>query len=353
VDGGREESVTPVPGTPLFLSVVIIANDRRAYLRTAVSSVLAQDLERSAYEIIVVKGFEDAALDAFLRDAQITTVSLGGSSAQLWVAGLRACRGDVIFFLDDDDVFEPGKLRAVRAEFEADPTLGYYRNLFRLIGSDGTALRPEQLRPFGLQTPRLTTRIRLTDIEKEAKVGTLAGTFPDFTTSTIALRRSFAETVLPLLAEIRWMSPTAMFVAALGTEYTLLLDPRVLTCYRLHGLNSSFGGEATGSERTERLLVDVRRREPEYLSMRRFVADRGRPWLVRELDARLLMNRLTLAFRGDGSGRGDVLRVLARLSRLTDTFAVRDSSSYLVCGVLFAFSPALAQSMYYGQLPNH
>jgi glycosyltransferase involved in cell wall biosynthesis len=345
--------VTAEPGTPLFLSVIVIASERRVYLQTAVSSVLAQDLERSAYEIVVVKGFQDESIDSFLRQARVVTLSLRGSSAQLWVAGVRACRGDVILFLDDDDVFETGKLRAVKEEFEADPTLGYYRNLFRLIGSDGNPLRPEQLRPFGLQTPQSKTRVRLTDVEKESKVGTLAGTFPDFTTSTIALRRPFAEAVLPLLEEIRWMSPTAMLVAALGTEYTILLDPRVLTCYRLHGLNISFGGEATGSERTERLLVDVRRREPEYLSMRRFIANRGRPWLVRELDARLLMNRLTLAFRGDGSRRGDVLRVLAQLTRLTDTFAVRDSSSYLACGVLFAISPALAQSLYYGQLPTH
>ncbi|MGC8544043.1 MAG: glycosyltransferase, partial [Vulcanisaeta sp.] len=46
-----------------FISVVITAYNRREFLKYAVKSVINQTLDKSLYEIIVVKNFRDPEVD--------------------------------------------------------------------------------------------------------------------------------------------------------------------------------------------------------------------------------------------------------------------------------------------------
>jgi glycosyltransferase involved in cell wall biosynthesis len=97
------------------VSVVITVHNRADSLRAAVASVLAQTREPD--EIVIV---DDASTEpvtaetAGSNDGRIRIIRLddnrGASGARM--VGIEAARGDLIAFLDSDDVFLPGKLDA-------------------------------------------------------------------------------------------------------------------------------------------------------------------------------------------------------------------------------------------------
>jgi len=96
-------------------SVVIATHQRLGMLRRALASVLAQrDVD---LEVVVVENGSTDGTAEYLRShpdprvrAIVSARPLGGTGARN--AGLRAARGTWVGFLDDDDLWAPGKLRA-------------------------------------------------------------------------------------------------------------------------------------------------------------------------------------------------------------------------------------------------
>lgn len=130
------------------VSVVIPTYNRRERLASALASVLRQT--RPVDEIVVVDdGSTDGTqemLDAFARQhADIPVVVVrqenrGPSAARN--AGMKAARGDLIAFLDDDDVWLPQKTERQLAVFAADPRLdllGCASNIIKLYGGPRVA----------------------------------------------------------------------------------------------------------------------------------------------------------------------------------------------------------------------
>lgn len=109
----RARTSTFDTATPL-VSVVIPTHNRVQLLARAIQSALAQTDVR--VEVIVV---DDGSTDATqttmraLKDARVRYLrqdtSRGGAAARN--TGIRAARGEYIAFLDDDDEWEPHKLR--------------------------------------------------------------------------------------------------------------------------------------------------------------------------------------------------------------------------------------------------
>lgn len=105
------------------ISVIMPTRDRVDFLRQAVASVLAQ--RHQAFELVVIDdGSEDATpeLLAGLDDPRvrvIRTSGLGESTARN--LGLDAARGELVTFLDDDNLMDPGWLHAVAWAFDRWP----------------------------------------------------------------------------------------------------------------------------------------------------------------------------------------------------------------------------------------
>ena len=109
----------------LTISVVIPTYNRAREVGAAIESALAQT--RPALEIIVVDdGSTDETPDVLARYGQrirvVRQVNQGVSAARN--AGIAAARGDLVAFLDSDDVWLPRKLELQAARIEADPGLG-------------------------------------------------------------------------------------------------------------------------------------------------------------------------------------------------------------------------------------
>ena len=107
------------------ISVIIPVRNGRNYINEAISSVLDQSFQD--FEVVVVNdGSTDGDYDSLsLIDSRIRVLHLAGcgvSTARNH--GMRLARGELIAFLDADDVWFPGKLQAQVNYMQAHPEVG-------------------------------------------------------------------------------------------------------------------------------------------------------------------------------------------------------------------------------------
>lgn len=138
---------------PLSVSVVIPAYNCQQYIAESVESAIAQ----SSREVIVIddgstdhtaeviKGINHSKLNYVHQDNR----GVGAARNE----GIRRATGDLIAFLDADDVFLPEKLAQQIAIFETAPELGLVQSGWQLI--DETGQKFEEVTPWGT-TPELT-----------------------------------------------------------------------------------------------------------------------------------------------------------------------------------------------------
>ena len=120
----------------LTISVIIPAYNRAGEITHAVDSVLAQT--RPPLEIIVVDdGSTDETPEVLQRYGERIRVvrqqNQGVAAARN--AGIAIARGDLLAFIDSDDVWTPRKLELQAARFEADPELGLVHGGAAFTGS--------------------------------------------------------------------------------------------------------------------------------------------------------------------------------------------------------------------------
>ncbi len=112
------------------ISIIICTRDRGASLLPTVESVLADASTAGAVEVLVIDQSKNDAVERALasllasdkRLRYVREASVGLSAARN--VGVRAARGALIAFTDDDCVIEPGWLMALKAAFETHPEVG-------------------------------------------------------------------------------------------------------------------------------------------------------------------------------------------------------------------------------------
>lgn len=341
-------SVTGESGLPPpRVSVIVLAHDRRQYLGDAVASVVAQDLPRSQFEIIVVKAFTDPTTDAELAGVGADLIlSPGTPGAVKVVAGIKRSRGAIILVLDDDDQFEPIRLRAVVDAFRTNPRLGFFSNQMTYIGSDGRPLARHGVHGLDSRRPSIQRPLLVEEPHKDQVLGRLRGWQPDFNASSGAIRRELVERFMPYLERLRLTVDTLFFYAALCSEYSVLLDPRPLTRYRIHGDNTTQAGTGSPEARLGRLVDVAQQTDADYRVIRELVQESHRPAVLRLIDARIVVNQLTLASREPSSDRRAFTRLLPDLLRYSDTYPVREDFLGVLSSALFILSPSVGRAVY-------
>jgi glycosyltransferase involved in cell wall biosynthesis len=207
-----------------FLSVLIDTYNHERFIEQAILSVLAQDVAEAEREIIVVDdGSSDRTPEIVRRfEPRVRLVrKTNGGQGSAFNAGIPACSGVAIVFLDGDDWWAPGKLLAVGEVFATDAAVG-------LIGHGIV----ESFENGGERTvaPEKAERFRLGSLEA-ARAFRLRKTY--LGTSRMALRASVAREILPVPEALVIEADEYLFTMAAAMSDVVILR-EALCHYRLH-----------------------------------------------------------------------------------------------------------------------
>ncbi len=111
----------------VYISVIIPSYNRKDFLLNAIKSVLNQTLDKKYYEVIVIKNYNDDIIDNFINVNNIKNIVMDGTIGEFLYAGVSIASGEVISFLDDDDLFTHNKLEVILNKFKSSNTV-YYHN---------------------------------------------------------------------------------------------------------------------------------------------------------------------------------------------------------------------------------
>ncbi|MCL4383602.1 glycosyltransferase, partial [Candidatus Marsarchaeota archaeon] len=102
------------------ISVIIAAYNRKNFLYDAVKSAIDQTIDKKLYEIIIIKNFEDRKIDRLIKNSNISIKQILLKSKLIYYPNglliskaLKKSNGEIIVFLEDDDIFEKNKLQQV------------------------------------------------------------------------------------------------------------------------------------------------------------------------------------------------------------------------------------------------
>lgn len=212
------------------ISVIDLAFNRKNYLVAGVASALDQTLPRDRYEILVYKNFEDAEIDAYLQANDVRTFTSDPSTRPRTLRTvLQDARGELLCFLDDDDLFTQDKLAFVDRTFSEDPTLGYLHNGFIVVDDN---LRPFEQSPF--VQPHERVYLPAGD-GRTRPIPSNALNLLGYNTSSVSVRRDWLLPFLPLFESRDAELSDLMFLGcALASGCGFLADPTKLTYYRYH-----------------------------------------------------------------------------------------------------------------------
>ncbi|MBI3160565.1 MAG: glycosyltransferase family 2 protein [Chloroflexi bacterium] len=123
-----------------IVSVILPTHNRAALVQHSIRSVLAQTY--TDYELIVVDdGSTDGTEAALAQDGRLRYVRQANAGpAAARNRGLRLARGELITFLDDDDLYEPEKLAEQVGFFETHPDAMLLHSCFSKFNDAGEDL---------------------------------------------------------------------------------------------------------------------------------------------------------------------------------------------------------------------
>ncbi len=185
------------------ISVIITAYNRKEFLLNAIKSVLNQTLDKKYYEIIVIKNFTENNIDEFIYKHNIKNILMDITIGEFLYAGVSASEGEIISFLDDDDLFSKDKLDVVDKEFKEDNNIVYYHNLCVFINRNGNTININTLKNY-----------------------------PDFNMSSISIKKSIVK--INKADKINIVPDTLMYLYALESNKKIVIGKEKLTYYMVH-----------------------------------------------------------------------------------------------------------------------
>lgn len=254
----RESGTAITSGERPTVSVLVSSYNYAQYVVDAVRSALEQE-EPPLQVIIVDDGSTDGSLEilqqAFGSNPTVTLLTqFNGGQLSAWMNAFQHATGDVVAFLDSDDLWEPRYLTRIRDIYLTRQDVGFvYCNMRRFGRQDST------MHPAGPDR----------DLGYSMLMGAFVQRWQSSATSAISLRHGLLERVFKLPDELarEWKSRPDDCLSygseILGARKYYLGEPLVL--HREHGKNalSEYGRSPVAyyhyMVRSERMLAHYRR----------------------------------------------------------------------------------------------
>jgi glycosyltransferase involved in cell wall biosynthesis len=183
----------------LKISVIVTAYNRMQFLDECLKSLENQTYKD--FEIILVTNFE------YNVQSNIKHIVMEGTIGEFLYEGIKNSKGDIISFLDDDDMFHPDKLGHINDIFLKNENLAYYHNGAQFIDENGNIIASENKGD-------------------------------DFNMSSITIKKECIK--LETLKTLKIMQDTYMYICGKSSGKDIFLDTLKLTFYRVHESASNF-----------------------------------------------------------------------------------------------------------------
>jgi glycosyltransferase involved in cell wall biosynthesis len=221
-------SLRPLAERPL-VSVLISNKDYGRFLPQALEGLMAQTYER--WEVVVcddgsVDDSRDVTRSYAARDPRVSLVEhpVNRGQAAAFNTAFATSRGDVVCFLDADDVFRPNKLQVVVDSLRRSRAGAIVHPLIMIDGAGGEIQRIPGLTRFerGWIADRVVER---------------GGRWRWVPTSGVAIHRDVAEVIFPMPEQGYSTSADTFILMLLPLLTPIEVADDVLAVYRRHGAN--------------------------------------------------------------------------------------------------------------------
>jgi glycosyltransferase involved in cell wall biosynthesis len=271
------------PAVP-FISVIITAHDRTQYLRNAVRSAMIQTLPKNEYEILVVKNFRggigETSNQVRIREVLVDSTPSGTKVCE----GVKEAEGEIVSFLDDDDLFLSRKLMKVKEVFAAHENLGYFKNSFLTWDGRGFHHSP---------SPReRSEELYVYNDQKRSKFYDLFKWRAYVNSSSISVRKEVLKRGLDVLKRVNLIVDVFYFYLSLVSQCDILVSPEVLSLYRIHGANASIQVGSSWGQLAQRRIDFLKNHLLDIRTIREMIDE---PPYSRQLDLDVSIDRITLA----------------------------------------------------------
>jgi glycosyltransferase involved in cell wall biosynthesis len=131
---------------PPTVGIVTPSLDSVDFVRATVESVLAQDYPRLRY-VVMDGGSTDGTVDVLrsFGDDLDWISELDGGQSEAINRGIERVGGDIVAFLNSDDLYEPGAIATAVERFRKRPGAGMVHGRARMLDADGAEVRISDL----------------------------------------------------------------------------------------------------------------------------------------------------------------------------------------------------------------
>ena len=267
------------------ISVIIIAHNRRAFILDAIESAKNQSIHKELYEVIIVKNYHDFDIDKRIEQKGFKNIYTNAENlGEKCAIGIEASKGEIISFLEDDDLFSLRKLEKVRDVFKNRRTV-YYHNDHILIDGKGNKLNGKMFRKSLLTGPVEINSGEYKNIRKLLKEGAF------FNLSSISVRKDIITPKLQYLKKLNVAADNLMFYTALSSGGLLYIDNEELTMYRVHSTNDSM---ALGLDNGSIISSASSFLERDIYGYQVILSSVAEPFLIDVLSCRILAPEINL-----------------------------------------------------------
>ena len=233
-----------------LISVIITAYNRRQYLKYAIKSVLNQTIDKDKYEIILIKNFKDPETEALVernhgKSIHMEAMSIGAKFAR----GIEESEGEIITFLEDDDLWHSKKLEQTLREFNKNDDLIYYHHNVHVINEDG-----QMIRDALVESTNIGKYLKARTSQEKLALFKKYGWYLGLRMSSIAIRKDAYTKYTSIIKLLPDVIDVAIYLLSLAIPGSIIHTPEKLTFFRIHSQSASSVRLTKGEEKIARAV---------------------------------------------------------------------------------------------------
>jgi len=291
--------IAPIRMNDPFASFIVPTYNRRRWIGECLDAINRQTYRN--FEVIVIDDCSSDGTVEWLQSqpeynfVRVCAQEKNGGASVARNMGIGLSKGELITFIDSDDLLEPEHLETAAAAFRQYPNLGLFCCDAIVIGPDGETLNGGRTwHTVNGEIKRYPVKSGLRSL---TDIFLFSNSFPGYT-----LRREIFERVGYLDQDIFPLDDYDLALRVAGAGYQVYYCHRPLARYRVHGTNSSgaANGIKVGREKLRCLRLALER-NPEIRQLGAAVSKRMAD----------VMTELAISYAHAGA-RGEAVRRLSR-----------------------------------------